>query len=48
VHQTTEQFPWQKVRELSYKDEVVAGRKIQQLIHALSEVREERAVHVCC
>lgn len=30
----------QKVRELSYKDEVLAGRKIQQLIHALSEVEQ--------
>jgi WASH complex subunit strumpellin len=30
----------QKVRDLSYKDEVLAGRKIQQLIHALSEVEQ--------
>jgi WASH complex subunit strumpellin len=30
----------QKVRELDYSDEVMAGRKIQQLIHALSEVEQ--------
>ncbi len=30
----------QKVRDLNYKDEVMAGRKIQQLIHALSEVEQ--------
>lgn len=30
----------QKVRELSYNDSVMAGRKIQQLIHALSEVEQ--------